>query len=58
MVNHQQNMKKPNNLHSSVEAVSVVFGFYQVVEINCARMFSYVISFSPFSSAQIVITGK
>lgn len=58
MVNHQQNMKKSNNLHSSIEAVSVVFGFYQVVEINSARVFSYIISFSPFSSVQIVITGK
>lgn len=49
MVNHQQNVKKSNNLHSSIEAVSVVFGFYQVVEINSARVFSYLISFSRFS---------
>lgn len=57
MVNHEQNMKKSNNLHSSIEAVSVVFGFYQVVEVSSARVFSCIISFSPFSSVT-VFTGK
>lgn len=58
MVNHQENMKTSNNLHSSIEAVSVVFRFYQVVEINSARVSSYIISFFPFSYVQIVLTGK
>lgn len=50
-------MKKSNKLHSLLKAVSIV-GIYQTVEVNSARVYRCIFSFSPFSFMQMVITGK
>lgn len=50
--------KKSNNLHSSVEAVSVIVGFYHVVEINNTKTYWYAFSFSPLSFVYILILNN